>query len=85
MRMDGDRPAGHRLPGQPRLADGDTGVRRCLGSTSIDRSCKGMKEFEVAGVEEHLESADYLQKRQLKSGTAGWLLLAGRCQLCHLG
>jgi ethanolamine permease len=31
----------------------------------------------VAGVEEHLESADYLQKRQLKSGTAGWLLLAG--------
>ncbi|MCV7431709.1 ethanolamine permease [Mycolicibacterium bacteremicum] len=36
-----------------------------------------MKEFEVAGVEEHLESADYLQKRQLKSGTAGWLLLAG--------
>jgi ethanolamine permease len=31
----------------------------------------------VAGVEEHLESADYLSKRQLKSGTAGWLLLAG--------
>ncbi|WP_304117218.1 ethanolamine permease [Mycolicibacterium bacteremicum] len=31
----------------------------------------------MAGVEEHLESADYLQKRQLKSGTAGWLLLAG--------
>jgi len=31
----------------------------------------------VAGVEEHLESADYLQKRQLKSGTAGWVLLAG--------
>jgi ethanolamine permease len=29
------------------------------------------------GVEEHLESADYLKKRQLKSGTAGWLLLAG--------
>jgi ethanolamine permease len=36
-----------------------------------------MKEFEMAGVEEHLESADYLQKRQLKSGSAGWLLLAG--------
>ncbi|MED5812650.1 ethanolamine permease [Mycolicibacterium sp. 050232] len=35
------------------------------------------KEFEMAGVEEHLESADYLQKRQLKSGSAGWLLLAG--------
>jgi ethanolamine permease len=34
-------------------------------------------EFQVAGVEEHLESADYLQKRQLKSGSAGWLLLAG--------
>jgi ethanolamine permease len=31
----------------------------------------------VSGVEEHLESADYLQKRQLKSGSAGWLLLAG--------
>jgi ethanolamine permease len=36
-----------------------------------------IKEFHVAGVEEHLESADYLQKRQLKSGSAGWLLLAG--------
>lgn len=31
----------------------------------------------MAGVEEHLESADYLQRRQLKSGSAGWLLLAG--------
>lgn len=31
----------------------------------------------MAGVEEHLESADYLKKRQLKSGSAGWLLLAG--------
>ena len=31
----------------------------------------------MAGVEEHLESADYLQKRQLKSGSAGWLLWAG--------
>ncbi|MFD3036747.1 ethanolamine permease [Mycolicibacterium senegalense] len=31
----------------------------------------------MAGVEEHLESADYLQKRQLKSGSAGWVLLAG--------
>ncbi|QZH65191.1 ethanolamine permease [Mycolicibacterium farcinogenes] len=31
----------------------------------------------MAGVEGHLESADYLQKRQLKSGSAGWLLLAG--------
>lgn len=29
------------------------------------------------GVEEHLESAEYLQKRQLRSGSAGWLLLAG--------
>ncbi|OAT66564.1 ethanolamine transporter [Mycobacteroides immunogenum] len=28
-------------------------------------------------VEEHLESADYLRKRQLRSGSAGWLLLAG--------
>jgi ethanolamine permease len=36
-----------------------------------------MKELDMAGVEEHLESADYLQKRQLKSGSAGWLLLAG--------
>lgn len=31
----------------------------------------------MAGVDEHLESADYLNKRQLKSGSAGWLLLAG--------
>ena len=31
----------------------------------------------MAGVEEHLESADYLKKRQLRSGSAGWLLLAG--------
>ena len=29
------------------------------------------------GVEEHLERADYLQKRQLKSGSAGWVLLVG--------
>ena len=29
------------------------------------------------GVEERLASADYLQKRQLKTGTAGWVLLAG--------
>jgi hypothetical protein len=48
-----------------------------------------MKEFEViasggrsagpghGGVEEHLERADYLQKCQLKSGSAGWVLLAG--------
>lgn len=28
-------------------------------------------------IEEHLESADYLRKRQLRSGSAGWLLLAG--------
>lgn len=28
-------------------------------------------------VEEHLEEASYLEKRQLKSGSAGWLLLAG--------
>ncbi len=28
-------------------------------------------------VQEHRESDDYLQKRQLKSGTAGWVLLAG--------
>jgi len=31
----------------------------------------------MAGVEEHLESAAYLEKRQLKKGSAGWLLLAG--------
>ncbi|MDH6197751.1 ethanolamine permease [Mycobacterium frederiksbergense] len=31
----------------------------------------------MAGVEEHLESADYLRKRQLQKGSAGWLLLAG--------
>lgn len=31
----------------------------------------------MSGVEEHLESATYLQKRQLKSGSAGWLVLAG--------
>src|SRR5689334_14122583 len=47
-----------------------------------------VKEFQVStsdrrdehttrGVEEHLESDDYLKKRQLKSGSAGWLLLAG--------
>src|SRR6478609_10875694 len=34
-------------------------------------------EFQVAGVEEHVESAEYLQKRQLRSGSAGWVLLAG--------
>lgn len=31
----------------------------------------------LAGTESHPESATYLQKRQLKTGTAGWLLLAG--------
>ena len=29
------------------------------------------------GVDEHVESNEYLAKRQLKKGTAGWLLLAG--------
>ncbi|MCH9709761.1 MAG: ethanolamine permease [Actinomycetia bacterium] len=29
------------------------------------------------GVEEHRESAAYLQKRQLRTGSAGWMLLAG--------
>jgi len=29
------------------------------------------------GIDEHLESTAYLQKRQLRSGSAGWLLLAG--------
>ncbi|MGP4054775.1 ethanolamine permease [Mycobacterium sp. 4D054] len=29
------------------------------------------------GVEEHRESQEYLQKRQLQKGTAGWILLAG--------
>ena len=29
------------------------------------------------GVEEHRESESYLQKRQLKTGSAGWMLLAG--------
>ncbi|ADT99408.1 MULTISPECIES: ethanolamine permease [Mycolicibacterium] len=31
----------------------------------------------MRGVEEHRESESYLQKRQLKSGSAGWILLAG--------
>jgi ethanolamine permease len=31
----------------------------------------------VKGVEEHRESDTYLEKRQLKRGTAGWVLLAG--------
>ncbi|BBY77065.1 ethanolamine permease [Mycolicibacterium parafortuitum] len=31
----------------------------------------------MRGVEEHRESEAYLQKRQLKSGSAGWILLAG--------
>ena len=31
----------------------------------------------AGGVDSHDESADYLKKRQLKSGSAGWLLLAG--------
>ncbi len=39
------------------------------------------REWEVTtshgAVEEHLESASYLQQRQLKSGSAGWVLLAG--------
>lgn len=30
-----------------------------------------------AGVQSHLEGADYLARRQLRSGTAGWVLLAG--------
>ena len=29
------------------------------------------------GTESHTESGDYLAKRQLKKGTAGWVLLAG--------
>ncbi|BBZ02874.1 ethanolamine permease [Mycolicibacterium chitae] len=29
------------------------------------------------GVESHVESQDYLKKRELRRGTAGWLLLAG--------
>ena len=31
----------------------------------------------LGNVEEHNESAAYLEKRQLKKGSAGWLLLAG--------
>ena len=31
----------------------------------------------AGGVDSHDRSADYLKKRQLKSGSAGWLLLAG--------
>ncbi|QUR69546.1 ethanolamine permease [Mycobacterium spongiae] len=31
----------------------------------------------AGGVESHTESTTYLQKRQLKTGSAGWLLLAG--------
>ena len=31
----------------------------------------------MKGVEEHRESDTYLEKRQLKRGTAGWVLLAG--------
>lgn len=34
-------------------------------------------EHSACGVEEHVESNEYLAKRQLKKGTAGWLLLAG--------
>ena len=34
-------------------------------------------EHSARGVEEHVESNEYLAKRQLKKGTAGWLLLAG--------
>ncbi|MUM05320.1 MULTISPECIES: ethanolamine permease [unclassified Mycolicibacterium] len=34
-------------------------------------------EHSARGVEEHVESDEYLAKRQLKKGTAGWLLLAG--------
>ncbi|MDH6244716.1 ethanolamine permease [Mycobacterium sp. OTB74] len=34
-------------------------------------------EHAAHGVEEHIESDEYLRKRQLKKGTAGWLLLAG--------
>ncbi|WP_373121986.1 ethanolamine permease [Mycobacterium marinum] len=31
----------------------------------------------LAGTDSHLESPTYLQKRQLRTGSAGWLLLAG--------
>lgn len=34
-------------------------------------------EHHAHGVDEHVESNEYLAKRQLKKGTAGWLLLAG--------
>jgi ethanolamine permease len=36
-----------------------------------------MTETKHGRVEEHQEDAAYLEKRQLKSGSAGWLLLAG--------
>ena len=29
------------------------------------------------GADSHVEGSDYLAKRQLKKGTAGWVLLAG--------
>ena len=39
-------------------------------------SSDGRPVRSTRGVEEHRESDAYLQKRQLKSGTAGWVLLA---------
>jgi len=39
-------------------------------------SSDSRRSHSIRGVEGHRESHDYLQKRQLKKGTAGWVLLA---------
>lgn len=43
--------------------------------TSSDESASHPHDH--AGVQSHVEGADYLARRTLKSGTAGWVLLAG--------
>lgn len=45
------------------------------GSTTVSGDPRG--PHPTRGVEAHRESDDYLQKRQLKQGSAGWVLLAG--------
>src|SRR6186997_10990 len=50
-------------------------MQRCCNSVST--SVLGHTVERSSHVDAHRESADYLEKRQLKKGTAGWILLAG--------
>src|SRR6185436_11664170 len=57
---------------------GTARVQKALHVKEFQLSTSDRRDEHTArGVEEHRESDDYLKKRQLKSGSAGWLLLAG--------